>query len=170
MLTCVVAKNMASAPLACFSPCLYLPACPPVCLPAVLFPPHALHSSPSLAPVQAFFQRNSRWTPLQDEAKQREVEEEYTQRLEVNHVAAWAPDPWGSTAAALMSRSRHAHRPFNTVRQVLLDTPTAAPRCYRLLARLMDYSPRDPAEMCHQAAHCGMPGGHTLVHVGVVKQ
>lgn len=50
------------------------------------------------------------------------------------------------------------HRRALPAPQVLLDTSAAAPRCYRLLVRLVDYQPRDPGEMCHPAAACGLPG------------
>lgn len=48
-------------------------------------------------------------------------------------------------------------------RQVLLDTPAATPRCYRLLVRLVDYLPKDMGEMCQTAAACGLPGALELL-------
>ncbi|KAL4458165.1 hypothetical protein ABPG75_013030 [Micractinium tetrahymenae] len=108
--------------------------------------------------LQAFYHRQkSRWTPWQDEARQAELEGEYRQRLAANHTAGWAPDP-RAAGGELLALCRHRDRPISTVRQVLLDTPAATPRCYRLLVRLVDYQPRDPAEMCHPAAACGLPG------------
>lgn len=107
--------------------------------------------------LQAFYHRQkSRWTPWQDEARQAELEAEYQHRLAVNHTAGWAPDP-RDAAGELLALCRHHEQPISTVRQVLLDTPAATPRCYRLLVRLVDYLPKDMGEMCQTAAACGLP-------------
>lgn len=110
-------------------------------------------------PAQAFFTRSSRWTLWQAEAEQEALLQEYRQRLAENHVAGWAPDP-RHAPGELLALSRHRDRPISSLRQVLLDTPAAQPRCYRVLARLADFEPKQPAEMCHPARDCGLqPGG-----------
>ena len=108
--------------------------------------------------LQAYFFRNSRWTPWQhEEQPQQQLMLEYQERLEANHVAGWAPDPTAG-AGELLALCGHRQSPLSTLRQVLLDTPAARPSCYRVLVRLLDYLPRDPAAMCHPASQCGLPG------------
>ncbi|KAL4852664.1 Vacuolar transporter chaperone 1 [Chlorella vulgaris] len=107
--------------------------------------------------LQAYFSRNSRWTPWQHEQQpQMQFMEEYRERLSANLTAGWAPDPVAGHDE-LLAVCTHRECPYSTLRQVLLDTPTARPRCYRVLVRLMDYSPRDPVAMCHTRTECGLP-------------
>lgn len=109
------------------------------------------------AGLQAYFSRNSRWTPWQHEQQpQMQFMEEYRERLSANLTAGWAPDPVAGHDE-LLAVCTHRECPYSTLRQVLLDTPTARPRCYRVLVRLMDYSPRDPVAMCHTRTECGLP-------------
>lgn len=42
---------------------------------------------------------------------------------------------------------------------MLLDTPAATPRSYRVLVRLADFAPREPGQVAHPAAQCGLLGG-----------
>lgn len=108
--------------------------------------------------LQAFFFRNSRWAPWQHEMQpQQQFMDEYRERLGANHTAGWAPDPRAG-ATELLTLCSHRERPCSTLRQVLLDTPAARPRCYRVLVRLVDHQPQDPTAMCHPASECGLPG------------
>lgn len=80
-------------------------------------------------------------------------------------VSAWAPNP-RDAPGELLALSRpvgHPDRAYSTLRQLLLDTSAGVPRKYRVLARLVDYVPQHPAQMCHPAVAAGLPGGGRVV-------
>jgi hypothetical protein len=131
-------------------------------------PPSPPSLLPPLLPLQAYFHRSSRWTPWQQEGAPQQLLDEYQQRLAANHVAGWAP----ASPDELLAVTSRRDQPYSTLRQVLLDTPAAQPHCYRVLVRLMEFTPAQPADMCHPASACGLPGaGRRVVRrLGIVTR
>ena len=54
--------------------------------------------------------------------------------------------------------SRHRGRPFTPLRQVLAEAGCGVPRKYRVLCRVLDYTPKEARLMCHTTEECGLGG------------
>jgi hypothetical protein len=98
---------------------------------------------------QGLFTQHSSWAPSQPNPS---FQEAYSERLENNDVAMWAPRgiEWEGRDGApngknTLTKTAHAHVPLSTLREVLASP---APSRHRVAVRVVGHYPKDVHDFC----------------------
>jgi hypothetical protein len=105
---------------------------------------------------QGLFTQHSSWAPSQPNPS---FQEAYSERLENNDVAMWAPRgiEWEGRDGApngknTLTKTAHAHVPLSTLREVLASP---APSRHRVAVRVVAHYPKDVHDFCSSSNEGG---------------